>query len=568
MERTFGKHIVRKCISLDGAWVFTTDPDKTGKEKGYQKDIPEAKTVFVPGVWNSELGLLEYEGVCWYQKDFYTEGGTLRFVFGSVMSDAEIYLDGELIATHYGAFCEFDAIVSGVCSGKHRLCVRADNTIDEKSVPQRMVDWYNYGGIARSVTVETLSGICILSNRLEYTLDASLTSADARLCLEVYNADSTSVNTSLTAEIDGITLFTDTLTLDGGEKREITGEIVKIPDVRLWNIGAPELYTLKINTDTDDLYDRIGFRSICVKKGEVLLNGKPIEIRGVNRHDDHPDWGFAFPEGLMIRDVDIIKNLGCNAVRSHYPNPHAFLDLLDENGIMFWSEIPIWGNGFSIEALADPVILARTMQMHRDMVKCYYNHPCITVWGLHNEIRSGSDEAYEMSKLFYTYLKQNGGDRIVTYASSRPMIDICFEFCDMICLNMYFGWYDGDKKSWDTFLEEFSERRDSLGMSDKPVIFSEFGYAALYGVHTFDNIKWSEEYQAQMLGYCLEAFHKHPMVRGFYIWQLCDMRTSPELGLNRARGFNNKGLLNEYRKPKAAYFKVKELYEKFAEEEK
>ncbi|MBQ4137216.1 MAG: beta-glucuronidase, partial [Clostridia bacterium] len=499
--------------------------------------------------------------------DFFTDGGTLRFVFGSVMSDAEVYLDGELIATHYGAFCEFDAIVTGVCPGKHRLCVRADNTIDEKSVPQRLVDWYNYGGIARSVSVEKLSGICVLSSRLEYTLDDTLTNAEAKLFLEVYNAESTSTSTSLSANIDGFTLYNGTLTLEGAEKREIAGDTVRINGVRLWNIGAPELYTLEIRTDTDDLYDRVGFRSICVKDGKVMLNNKPIEIRGVNRHDDHPDWGFAFPEGLMGRDVDIIKNLGCNAVRSHYPNPHAFLDLLDENGIMFWSEIPIWGNGFSEAALADPVILERTMQMHRDMVKYYYNHPCITIWGLHNEIRSGSDEAFEMSKLFYNYLKQNGGGRIVTYASSRPMTDICFEFCDMICINIYFGWYYGDKNSWESFLEEFSARRDALGMSNKPVIFSEFGYAALYGHHTFDNIRWTEEYQANMLEHCLKLFHSHPMVHGFYVWQLCDMRTSPEPGLNRARGFNNKGLLSEYRKPKAAYFRVKELYEKFAKEE-
>ncbi|MBQ7821486.1 MAG: beta-glucuronidase [Clostridia bacterium] len=567
MGRTYQKHKLRKSISLDGAWKFMTDPEKIGENSGYTAALPSAQTVFVPGLWNHEPGLLEYEGAAWYEKDFYTDGGTLRFHFGAVMTDASIYLDGDLIGGHYGGFCEFDIIAPEVSEGEHRLTVRADNTIDSRSVPQRLVDWYNYGGIARSVNTETLNGICVLSDRFEYTLSDDLTSARAYLCLELYNAKNVDVSSRIEIMLESETVAVLDVTLGGGETRAVITDEFVIENVRLWDIGSPELYMLYIKTETDDLAERVGFRKICVENGQILLNNKPIEIRGVNRHDDHPDWGFAFPEKLMKRDVDLIKDLNCNAVRAHYPNSHTFLDLLDENGIMFWSEIPIWGNGFSEETLADPVILERTLEMHREMVKYYYNHPAITVWGLHNEILSASDAAYNMSKLFYTYLKENGGNRIVTFASSRPMIDRCFEFCDMICINMYYGWYDGDKNSWNKFLEEFRERRDRLGMSHKPVIFSEFGCAALYGHHTFDNIKWTEEYQSELLEYCLKLFHSDPMVHGFYIWQFCDMRTSPELGLNRARGFNNKGILNEYRKPKAAYRTVKETYKKFMQEQ-
>ena len=185
---------------------------------------------------------------------------------------------------------------------------------------------------------------------------------------------------------------------------------------------------------------------------------------------------------------------------------------------------------------------------------------------MHNEIQTATDEAYNMSKIYYEFLKENGGNRLVTFATDKPMDDICLEFCDVISINKYYGWYAGDKHCWDTFLEEFEERRNSLGFSHKPVVMSEFGAAALYGAHTFDNIYWTEEYQADLLSYCVNAFHKHPMIAGFYIWQYSDMRTCLQAGLNRARGFNNKGIVNEYRKPKAAYFAIKKDYEAFKNE--
>ena len=92
---------------------------------------------------------------------------------------------------------------------------------------------------------------------------------------------------------------------------------------------------------------------------------------------------------------------------------------------------------------------------------------------------------------------------------------------------------------------------------------SEFGCAAIYGDHTFTNIRWTEEYQAEMLSKALTTFHNDPMVSGFYIWQYADMCTCWEAGMTRARGFNNKGIVNEHRKPKSAYFAVKKLYDEF-----
>ena len=310
--------------------------------------------------------------------------------------------------------------------------------------------------------------------------------------------------------------------------------------------------------------DRTGLRKVEIVGQQVWLNGKPVEICGVNRHEEHPDWGFAFPEGLMKRDIDIIRRMNANAIRgSHYPNSRVFVDLLDANGLLFWSEIPIWGCGFEPETLANPVVLERGLDMHREMVRHYYNHPSIIIWGMHNEIPSQTQPAWEMSRLYYSFLKENGGNRIVTYASNHAENDMCMEFCDLICINQYDGWYGGSIQSWGDFLERFRERRKQLGIEHKPVIMSEFGAAAVYGHHTFDDLKWTEEYQADLLTHCLNTFHDDPMVAGSFVWQFSDIRTCAEMGLNRARSFNNKGLVNEYRRPKQAYHAVRKAYESF-----
>ena len=118
-------------------------------------------------------------------------------------------------------------------------------------------------------------------------------------------------------------------------------------------------------------------------------------------------------------------------------------------------------------------------------------------------------------------------------------------------------------------LDDFRDHREQLGMRHKPVIISEFGAAALPGFHShFDSVRWSEEYQRDLLDYTLNLFHNTDYMRGTYIWQFCNIRTSPEMNINRVRYFNNKGIVDEYRNPKDAYFKVQELYGKFAKEQK
>ena len=272
---------------------------------------------------------------------------------------------------------------------------------------------------------------------------------------------------------------------------------------------------------------------------------------------------MAPPLGVMLRDLEIIEGANCNAIRgSHYPNHPAFIDLLDERGIVFWSEIPIWGHGFNPDQLADERVIERGLNMHKEMVKEHFNHPSIILWGMHNEIDSNTEAGKNITKIYYDFLKKNGGERLVTYASDRKDDDISMEYTDVISLNHYVGWYDGVFRDWDHYLDTMDAHFEKNGLV-KPVIMGEFGAAAIYGHHTFDCLKWTEEYQAKLVSECIERFNKRGFA-GTFVWQFSDIRTSKEMGLNRARSFNNKGIVNEYRRPKMAYGAVKAAYEKIS----
>lgn len=559
--RLFLEHAKRQVNLLDGAWLFKRDENRVGETEKWFEQKLEGETVMVPSCWNNKLGMLKYEGVCYYQKEFYFVGGTLRLNFGAVMTYAKVYLDGVYLGDHYGGFTAFDFIVEKVAEGYHTLTVMVDNSFNEISIPQKKVDWAHYGGITRSVSVELLNKITILSNKFDYKLIGN--NAKCEFTVKLYNASNKKVSDKIKFSIDGEKVTELRVTLEPNEYKTLKTKSFKVENVKLWDVNKPNLYSVSIESSTDDLFDRVGFRKVEVKNKKIYLNGKSIKLLGVNRHEEVGDLGMAFPPQLMYRDVDIIKDLNCNTIRgSHYPNNPLFVDILDEQGMTFWSEIPVWGCGFAPETLADERVIARGLKMHQEMVEQYYNHPSIIIWGMHNEIESQKEESVNMTKTFYNYLKENGGNRIVTYASNHALTDICYEYCDIICINQYNGWYGEDYHSWDKAVEDIYSYINSLGYGDKPVVMSEFGAAALYGYHTFDNVKWTEEYQANLLTYSIDCFMNKYKMSGTYVWQFSDIRTCEEMSINRAREFNNKGIVNEYRKPKLAYSAVKEIYSK------
>lgn len=541
MDRLFCEHKLRKTKLLDGVWKF-----KTVDTAGVLKEIPkDAIDMYVPSCWNLRLGYLTYHGLAWYFKEFECESENIILSFGAVSQQAEVYLDGEHLGGHYGGYTEFRFDVS-LRKGKHLLAVLTDSRADDETIPKDVADWYRYGGIYRSVELSEINDIFINRHKISYELDDD--TAEVTVETEVKSFSGIKPE-KLTVKFDNKTVYSGAYS----EKISFTAEKIK-----RWDVFKPALYFVEITVDDDDIIDRIGFREIKAEKGQFLINGKAITIKGVNHHEDWPDFGHAVPKQLMERDIDIIKDLGCNFIRgSHYPNSRAFVDYLDQNGILFWSEVPLWGA--KAETLSSEKIIKRGVNMHREMVEQYYNHPSIVLWGLHNEIDTRCEDARILTKKFADTIRAYDKSRPLTYATDRVLTDICLDLADVISINKYIGWYGIDPKEWYGFMGDVDKKLKSAGVSDKPVVMGEFGAAAIYGYHTFDNIKWTEEYQANLLTTELELFKKTPFICGNFVWQFSDGRTSAQ-GIDRARGFNNKGLVNEYRKPKLAYNAVKKIY--------
>ena len=541
MDRLFCEHKLRKTELLDGLWKFkTVDTDDA------VYSIPEdAVDMYVPSCWNLRLGLLDYHGFAWYFKEFSTDSENILLSFGAVSGIAKVYLDGELLGSHYGSYTEFTFNVK-TTKGNHLLSVLVDAHSDNETIPKEAADWYRYGGIFRSVELAEIKDIWIKKCKISYNMSGN--NADVKVETDVGSFDCKSAE-NLTVKFDGKTVYK-------GKYKNTVEFTAK--NVQLWDVGKPNLYYVEIIADNDDLIDRIGFREIATRNGEFLINGRPVEIKGVNHHEDWPDFGHCVPKQLMERDIDIIKDLGCNFVRgSHYPNSKAFMDYLDQNGLMFWSEIPLWGA--KEDTLASPLLIERGCTMHREMVEQYYNHPSIVMWGLHNEIDTRVEDARILTKEFADTIRSYDTSRPLTYATDKIQDDLCLDLVDIISINKYIGWYGFKLDAWYEFMQTVEEKLKADGVSDKPVIMSEFGAAAMYGYHTFDNVKWTEEYQANLLSFELELFKKTSFICGSLVWQFCDVRTSAK-GTDRARGFNNKGILNEYRKPKMAYHAVKKFF--------
>ncbi|MCS7460194.1 beta-glucuronidase [Paenibacillus doosanensis] len=570
MIRTFTEHRIRQTRELGGQWEFITDPADRGIRDQWYAQFPAAQTnVFVPACWNNEFGLYDYEGVAWYRTTFELASiEHIRLLFHAVLGHADVYLDGQHLGYHYGGYTPFDFVVPSASAGKHELIVRTDSTLTRQTIPIDAVDWYHYGGIIRPVELQLLSGVYIDHLGIGYSLDSG-NRADVTVSMRLRSLSAEEQDVPLVLSAEDHVFHEEEVRVPAGQT--VTVEVRQTwDDVRLWNVGRAELYLITASTGYDDKTDRIGFRRIEVKDRQICINGRPVYLQGVNRHDEHPEWGFAFPPKLMKKDLDLILELGCNSVRgSHYPQSPYWIDLLDEHGIVYWSEIPMWGAFLPKEVTTDPVFRQRAMRMLEEMIERDIHHPSVVFWSIHNEIDTTCQEAIDLSVPMIERVRSMDSSRLVAYATMHPLKDVLLPLVDVIGINKYHGWYEGNVEGFQGMLDEFHAYAEAMGAGDKPVLMTEFGAAGIYGDTGWEPRLFSEDYQAHVIREALRIFRSDAKVRGTYIWQFADIRADlkSDRGYfrDRARSFNNKGLLNEYRKPKQAYRVVRDIYRSAAD---
>ena len=548
MLRLFEQHRIRAQKELEGMWKFV-------KEDGKEYDLP------VPGCWEQHPDLLTYRGKgTFYKKVYVRTQCNLRLEFKGVSHTADVFFDDTFVVHHYNAFTPFCGIVKNVTPGEHIVKVQVDNTFGEHSALHVPNDYYTYGGIIRPAAMEELGQVYIKNVHFLPHREGDKWFAKMEAWIENLGTEMQQIRlTSRLAEA----AMKRSAEVEGGDTVSVTWE-QEFPQAESWSPVNPQLYHWEIllydgaEIPVDDYIDRVGFREISVRGARLYINGEPIFLKGFNRHEDYGVIGSAIPLQLMAQDMELMQEVGSNAVRTcHYPNDERFLDLCDERGMLVWEENH--ARGFGLERMQNPNFEKQCADCIDEMIFYHYNHPSIVIWGILNECASETPEGRVIYQKQYEQIKGLDTSRPTTSATCRHFTDICLDLPDIVSFNMYSGWYKDVP-----VLERHNQEMDWIekaGGAGKPVIVSEFGAAAIYGFRDRGRCKWSEERQADLIRENLEVYKKDERLTGVFIWQFADCKvTEEEWFSSRARCHNNKGVVDEYRRPKEAFAVVKECF--------
>lgn len=566
MDRLFERSTSQKFLKLNKMWDFIADPDNVGNLDKWYEAFPEGSIkMSVPSCWNNTLGYFRYVGVAWYRTEFTCTSDSVHIVFDAVSNECDVYIDGRHIGYHYGPFVEFGFDAIGIGAGKHELVVRVNNTTNTTdTIPHTNTDWYNYGGINRTVGVLELEGCNIRTLIAKYDLAEDLKSVTLNVTSTITTREP--VTDDLEILINGECVYKEKITVDGELAYQADG--IKLDNIKLWDINKPNLYYITVKFSGNDLIDRIGFRKIEARGKDLYLNNRKIKIIGVCRHEIHPDWGFSMPFELIKKDIDIIRDMNCNAVRgAHYPHSQKTIDYCDELGLLFWEEIPLWGNLQSwAESLKEESFIQRIITMFKEMMIRDMNHPSLIFWGLYNEIDTSLPQTRALTERMVKLVRAEDSSRLISYATCSIHLgnpaDICSDLVDVVGFNYYIGWFPTVKQeSFEDFIKRMRERVDkNANGREMPMMMSEFGGAALKGACSFEQQRWTENYQSILLTKGIEKYFGSDEMCGGYIWQFSNTQCQPHFETQRPGGVNNKGVVDEFRRPKQSFETVKQLY--------
>ena len=476
MIRTFERHKVRKQTELTGClWEFEPCCGEYGGQKF---------TLATPGCWENHPLFADYRGEGIFRKCF-PATGDIRIECKGVSHTATVYLDGRKIAHHYNAYTPFSVIVSDLQPGEHMLEIKADNRFHEESALHVPNDYMSYGGVSRPVVVEELNEIYFEHVHVKtYMKDKKWHARISTAISVLKTGQCKGKEITVKGRIGNTnTVFDWKLSLTEQEHYELQKEL-EIDDVKPWSPENPQLYSVELQVTRgeqilDDIIDRFGFREICVEGQNIRLNGKSLRIKGVCRHEDHPDYGCALPYQTIYNDLVLVQQMGANSIRTaHYPNDEIFLDLCDELGILVWEENH--ARGLEEDRMKHPLFEAQAEAVIREMILNHYNHPSIFIWGILNECASETVLGRSCYEKQFDLIRKMDDTRPCTFASCKFFQDMCFDLSDVISCNLYPRWYV-DKPVKDYLDEVYGWIEEDGKGKGKPFIVSEIGAGGLYG---------------------------------------------------------------------------------------
>jgi beta-glucuronidase len=572
----------RRSVSLDGPWQYIVDPYETGfydyrykeraendREAYWSTDVPDNKTdrkehgyidkytLKVPGDWNSQNpAFTYYEGTIWYKKSFdyhkLASSDKLFLYFGAANYRTDVYLNGKKLGMHKGGFTPFDVEIpdSVLKAANNYLVVKVDNKRYADEVPTLNTDWWNYGGITRDVKLVELPAVGAI---VDYFVQ--LKSPEAHSIEGWVKLNGVPGGGNITVSIPELKIkkiFPATATL--------VKLAFDLPVFQAWSPETPKRYEVVIASGSDSVREKIGFRTIAVKGKELLLNGKPVFLRGICIHEEIPQQARrAYSAADAAQLLGWAKELGCNMVRlAHYPHDETMTRLADSLGLMVWSEIPVY---WTID-FASPEVLAKAKAQLTEMITRDHNRASIIIWSVGNETPVSETRTQFMKTLLETARAQDPTRLLsaaleVNYMSDknlRIIDDPLGQYVDVVSFNQYLGWYGGTTPiscrtaNWETIYQ-------------KPLFISETGAEALGGFHADSLTLWSEEYQEWYFREQVAMLKKMPAgFTGISPWILADFRSPRRNNPVYQEGWNNKGLIDHKGNKKKAFYVLQEYY--------
>lgn len=579
---------VRNVLELSGLWHFVLDREELGLDQGWAAGPPPDRLVAVPGSWNEQFqDTWDYMGPAWYSRGFYPPSSwraeRVWVRVGSANYAAKVWLNGVAVGEHEGGHLPFDLeVTQALAWGRpNTLVIRVDNALNLTRVPpgggegefmrghpSTAFDFFPYGGLQRPVLLYSVP--------------------------ERHIADVT-VRTDLEDAVGVVHVAVEAPRYEGAGQIQLVGEnapeplavtfrdgkaeaVLTVPGARLWGPDDPYLYTLTVTLQEGDaVRDRyeleVGIRTIRVDGDRLLLNGKPVFLRGAARHEDFPIVGRGLSLPVAVKDTSLYGWMGANSYRTaHYPHAEEMLRLADHAGLLVISETPAVGLSFADE----DGVRARQVQCLayiRELVARDKNHPSVIMWSVANEPAPGGMGISARSPLDQSAAVDRGTaafgqmfDLVRSLDPTRPAtltaVHGCptewLALCDVICLNRYYGWYmqTGQVAQAATSLaQEIDALHAELG---KPMMLTEFGAEALAGTHGDPPTAWTEEYQRDLIRAYMEVIEERPFMVGAHVWVFADFATPQSI--IRPAGRNHKGLFTRERQPKMSAHMLRERW--------
>ena len=569
-----GNVLNRDRISLNGDWHYIVDVQEEGyydyrmnptpwgffrnakpqrPEDLVEYDFDKAATMQIPSDWNTKDDrLFFYEGTVWFKKSFnYTKkpGKRALLYFGAVNYEAIAYLNGKILGIHEGGFTAFNYDVTDLIKdGENVVIVKVDNKRRKENVPTQIFDWWNYGGITRDVFLVETDDVLIQNynfdldkttkNQIYFSINLNTKSAGKTVEISIPELK---IRQSFTSNRNGV--------IEG---------MLTAKNLTLWSPENPKLYDVELKLGASILKDQIGFRTIETQGKKILLNGKPIFLRGISIHEEKTNGGGRANSTEDAKKLlSMAKELGCNFVRlAHYPHNEYMVREAEKQGILVWSEIPVY---WTID-WKNPGTLLNAKRQLTDMILRDQNRANVIIWSIANETPHGNDREKFLAQLA-SHARSLDSTRLISMAMEvlsaanyhNKLQDNMNKYVDVISFNQYIGWYrdvnDAPKMTWEI-------------PYDKPVIVSEFGGGAKYGLHGAKNQRWTEEFQENLYKENVAMLDKIDGLAGTTPWILKDFR-SPRRVLDGVQDYyNRKGLFSDKGEKKKAFYVLQDWYKK------